>query len=527
MAIFSGIARDRFRLGCLLVVFRNILNEYTTGICVTASAFFRYCYVCHPTRIILTEKRLRGVAICIAIFAVMSLALNMVYFALVFQPRYPYLETPSYEKKLNAAYDLFDLILFKCDLYPYRYGNRLIFDAITCLGIPGVISGYFYVNVIYRLATRNRDQLRNRKLSIAFAVGWLLWVVTWAPHYYITSVNLSTASTSDWPVSFEFLRNLQIVSQNIFLIYSHLNPIILLFVLTPFQTFLLKIRAILFLSHKRGYGISKDDRNPNASIEGQSRRKEQQKNIFRRILLFLSTSIVVTLFSCCYCSFKVETCNLDISERLFHLKTSTISDIYKGYTHFIMDNEDLGSQIMTRKSLCAEKHGIINFRYQRCYFVETYPSRGLNLVEQIEFCKSQNAVLSYPRNKGEMRFIWKVYFDHIGEDTMKQLSFEDDWFIHTGFQLKMKSNVNPEFISADDLFVVSGYQDYWLKDFFDYHYSDDGLLPFFGPAICITSSGFPMRCPADTLKRNSVCSVDLLMSPNEEPNYQFYFSLDF
>ena len=40
-------------IGCVLTFLRSILNEYGTGVCVLASAFIRYCLVCHPTTNIL------------------------------------------------------------------------------------------------------------------------------------------------------------------------------------------------------------------------------------------------------------------------------------------------------------------------------------------------------------------------------------------------------------------------------------------------------------------------------------------
>ena len=321
------------------------------------------------------------------------------------------------------------------------------------------------------------------------------------------------------------MRYLQTVAQNILLIYSHLNPIILLFVLTPFQKGFLKIQAILFLSHNRGFGISKDEFNPNVPIERQKQCKKQKKNNFRKLIMFLSTSLVVTVITCCYGSFKNEKPCLETSERLLFLTTSTRSDIYGAHINFIIKNADLGSEVMKRRSICAEKRGLLNFHYQRCYFIETYPNRGLNLNEQIDFCKSQRAVLSYPRNRGEVRFLWKVYIDALGRDKFtKHQSFRDHWFIHAGFQLKTKSFFNPELISADDLFIVSGYQDYWLKEYYDYRFTDYFVLPFFGPAICITSSKFPMRFPAETRRKSSVCSVDLVISPDEEVDYKFYFN---
>ena len=271
--------------------------------------------------------------------------------------------------------------------------------------------------------------MRNRNLSIAFAVGWLLWIITWVPHYYITSKSLPYADElPDWPVSFQFLVYLQAVSQNIFLTYSHLNPILLLFVLTPFRKQFLKIRAGLFLRHNSANEKCRNACNPDVPMEGQNRFKEQRKNRFREVLIFLSFSLVVTIVTCCFGSIKLEKPILDISERLIHLKISTRTDIYKTYIRFIMDTEDLGSEIMSRKFICAEKRGVLNFHYQRCYFVETYSGRGLDLIEQIDLCKSPNAILSYPRNKGELLFLWKVY---MGEFTREFMSCDNFQFSST------------------------------------------------------------------------------------------------
>ena len=80
----------------------------------------------------------------------------------------------------------------------------------------------------------------------------------------------------------------------------------------------------------------------------------------------------------------------------------------------------------------------------------------------------------------------------MGHDILKYMSSGDDCFINTGFQLETRPNSNPDFIGADDLFTVSGYQDFWLKGYYDYVSSDHAVIPFFGPAICI-SRMYPMR----------------------------------
>ena len=51
--------KEDLQIDCWIIIFRNILNEYSTGWCIVACAFIRYCKVCYPTSTILTKRTLR------------------------------------------------------------------------------------------------------------------------------------------------------------------------------------------------------------------------------------------------------------------------------------------------------------------------------------------------------------------------------------------------------------------------------------------------------------------------------------
>ena len=54
------------KVECFSTLLRQLLNEYTTGVCVALSAFYRYILVCHPTKNILKKKFLWRITISIS-----------------------------------------------------------------------------------------------------------------------------------------------------------------------------------------------------------------------------------------------------------------------------------------------------------------------------------------------------------------------------------------------------------------------------------------------------------------------------
>ena len=59
LVLMAFLSRLRNFNGCILSLFRVVLNEYSTGFCLLATAYVRYVLVCHPTngvKSILTES---------------------------------------------------------------------------------------------------------------------------------------------------------------------------------------------------------------------------------------------------------------------------------------------------------------------------------------------------------------------------------------------------------------------------------------------------------------------------------------
>ena len=64
------------KLGCGLTFFRLIVNEFSTGLCIFASAFIRYCLICHPTSDLLTKNRMIALSACLVGAIITVLAVN-------------------------------------------------------------------------------------------------------------------------------------------------------------------------------------------------------------------------------------------------------------------------------------------------------------------------------------------------------------------------------------------------------------------------------------------------------------------
>ena len=63
--------------GCILLFCRILLNEYSTRICIVATALIRYLLVCHPTTSFLNAKKLKVMAILIVGLTTLALVANI------------------------------------------------------------------------------------------------------------------------------------------------------------------------------------------------------------------------------------------------------------------------------------------------------------------------------------------------------------------------------------------------------------------------------------------------------------------
>ena len=60
-------------VACILIFFRSILNECSTGLCILTTSFIRYYLVCHPTGVFLTEQKLRMISLIMVLLIIAAL----------------------------------------------------------------------------------------------------------------------------------------------------------------------------------------------------------------------------------------------------------------------------------------------------------------------------------------------------------------------------------------------------------------------------------------------------------------------
>ena len=90
--------------------------------------------------------------------------------------------------------------------------------------VPCVVSGILYCNVIKALKGMQKHQKRNRNLTVAFCCGWVLWIVCWAPSYFLLlyKTGLYKYMPPTWALALFFYGDLlQLPLQ---MLFSQLNP---------------------------------------------------------------------------------------------------------------------------------------------------------------------------------------------------------------------------------------------------------------------------------------------------------------
>ena len=73
---FESFHRIGGLLGCVLLELRTFLNEYSTGFCLTATAFVRYLLVCRP-HLTLTSSHHKVLAAALVTLTSISITLNL------------------------------------------------------------------------------------------------------------------------------------------------------------------------------------------------------------------------------------------------------------------------------------------------------------------------------------------------------------------------------------------------------------------------------------------------------------------
>ena len=130
---------------CIINFFRLMLNEYSTGWCIAATAFVRYVLVCHPTRSsdILLKKWLITIACFVVLIPVCSILVNTLWL---------------------DVYDYFSDLVYKARKgdygFDYDYDYYYFYDYF---GYEGNYHSYYYDYI--SLAEENREAIFSFELT--------------------------------------------------------------------------------------------------------------------------------------------------------------------------------------------------------------------------------------------------------------------------------------------------------------------------------------------------------------------------
>ena len=235
-SLIEGISRLRNWPGCFLSFLRILMNEYTTGMCVLATSLIRYLLICHPTST-LPENKVFLISL-LAVIIGSGLIAMLINFGSM---------SMHYLTSSRDYFKMTDFIV-NCDTIHYRKTARIVSESVMCLAIPATLSGYFYLRVAIKLLNRERNQSRNRNLTIAFILSWFLWIICWTPSYWAMSFDVSAFESDyendsqSWRSQFYWLQVYFVLFRTSFqMSYSHLNAVIFLIVLKPFRVWIIEM----------------------------------------------------------------------------------------------------------------------------------------------------------------------------------------------------------------------------------------------------------------------------------------------
>ena len=176
LGMLEDFSRVRDMKGCILTFFRSLLNEYTTGLCVVATAFIRYILVCRPTSTLFKNKKaLIAIAVAIVLGGVSALCANLIVMTAHF------LENMT-------SYDRIRIFYVKCDDVSHRETTRLVIESCLFLGLPALFSMILYTLVGVKLLSRNDSFLFSHTFKIQCYILFLSPESTF--YLGLTQVNL-------------------------------------------------------------------------------------------------------------------------------------------------------------------------------------------------------------------------------------------------------------------------------------------------------------------------------------------------
>ena len=168
------------------------------------------------------------------------------------------------------------------------------------------------------------------------------------------------------------------------------------------------------------------------------------------------------------------------------------------------------SQNGTFRSLCSLNHGTYNWDLKRCFFIHKHSFPGLDFQQEATFCNSMDSVLSYPRSRDEVIFLWNFFEEKFKKDlSVSQLA---NTTLRTGLVKDDCSLFRCNYASLDNKFsIISSKSSFWFtptdllgeivtRDYRNLNASN----------ICIRRNRKVYSCPENLPSMYSICSIDIL-----------------
>ena len=300
---------------------------------------------------------------------------------------------------------------------------------------------------------RSRYQARNRVLTIALVLSWLMWIVCWSPslaimvvQYYDIQLHFNTddSPTMEYYYSpiWTYVVSLRVPLQ---LLYSHLNPFIYLIVLKKFQKHHIDTLKWIFCIILQ-----------TPVVQNSTLKNRYFKNASNFLKVICSSSAFVFPGMVLLITFHHATEYSSLLNSGTTKASNTFRQVLDSSRKTILLDDpvcrDWNSNSKIRAE-CSELRGLYDPKFKRCYTIIDHQNQPLNSSELMSSCRSNGGYLCYPRNKEEISFVWNFFelwvgrnlnfatfneyaysshYAYLGSDTYKQ--FLKYYKAHLGFE---------------------------------------------------------------------------------------------
>ena len=374
-----------------------------------------------------------------------------------------------------------------CVLFYERTPRRIWIESCLFLFLPAFLASFFYISVCRVLMARDRDEERNRNLSIAFITSCFFWIVLWLPHYVYFLVPTPLRKYTDRTLGYLAYKYLLIYKSTVQMLYSQINALLVLVFLKPFRE-QLKVCFLSVLMKFNGQHAGKKQKQPGVKKQTDHFATKHKKSIFRWItfLLVLVAILLASLQIAYQLSSGLRTSKdgLGITTRPVDLKTITASKRTIGN-----NMKDLIAEMSKPHIECSSNHGFVNFRFQRCYFLARHSEMGLTFVEQLRYCENRGASLFYPRSLSEADYIWNFYTASRNWVIKVVPPNNETWYLHVGLVGSAEDDalrsIDGKFELRDKLLKarISKFGEHWsftahrLCRWYKYHWNNPNCFP--------------------------------------------------